>query len=374
MAAGRPNGATKVRITDIEAIPLKLGTQIVRVHTDEGVTGIGEASGRSMGALKPLIEEVLKPLIIGEDPRRTDRLWDTMFYSTTRLGPKGLQNTAIGAVNIACWDILGKATGLPLHTLLGGAARTRIKVYWSVGMGGDLQPDEMLDKVKEGHELGFRAFKIRMDWGSERQDADPEKDFEMFRLCREYLPDDLPLGFDANNGYSVSTAIRQGRRFEELGIAHFEEPLPQYDYLGVKQVADALDVPVSTGEQEHTRWQFRDLVLTADPDILQPDVTNAGGISEMRRIYVLAETFNKPVMPHCPSSGIMSAASLHVYATLTNAARPHEYSWELIGGSKEAIDALFVEPLKLEDGHVTLPDGPGLGLELDEDELERQRL
>ena len=360
-------------ITDVETIPLKLGTQIVRVHTDGGITGIGEASLRSLGVFKPFVEDILKPIIVGKDPRNVDRLWDDMFYGTTRLGPKGLQTTAIGAVNIACWDLIGKAVGLPVSALLGGAARTTIKAYWSVGSGGDLQPDQMLEKVREGYELGFQAFKIRMDWRAERQDTDPEKDFEMFRLCREFLPSEYPLGFDANNGYSVSTAIQQGRRFEELGIAHFEEPLPPYDYLGLKQVADALDVPISTGEQEHTRWDFRDLILTADPDILQPDVVMAGGISEMRRIFMLAETFNKPVMPHCPSSGIMSAASLHLYSTLTNAPRPHEYSWEISGGSKEAVDALFIEPLELKDGHVTLPQRPGLGLELDQQELDRQR-
>ena len=363
-----------MKITEVEAVPLKIGPQIVRIRTDEGVTGVAEASGRSASVLKPFIEEMLAPIILGKDPRATERLWDEMFHGTSRMGPKGLQTTGIGAVNIACWDILGKSVGAPLYQLLGGATKTRIQVYWSSGMGSELRPEQMLEKVKEGYELGFKAFKIRMDWTASRQDADPEKDFEMFRLCREYLPAEVPLGFDANNGYSVSTAIRQGRRFEDLGIAHFEEPLPQHDYRGVKQVADALDVPISTGEQEHTRWQFRDLILTADPDILQPDITNAGGISEVRRIFALAEALNKQVMPHSPSSGIMAAASLHLYSTLTNPVRPHEYSWEISGGSREAVDALFEEPLDLKDGYVTLPKRPGLGLELNERELNRQRM
>ena len=362
-----------MKITDVETIPLKLGTQIVRVHTDDGITGIGEASRRSMGVFEPFVADILKPIIVGKDPRNVDRLWDDMFHGTSRLGPKGLQTTAIGAVNIACWDLIGKAAKLPVSALLGGAARTTIKAYWSVGSGGDLQPDQMLEKVREGYELGFQAFKIRMDWRAERQDTDPEKDFEMFRLCREFLPSEYPLGFDANNGYSVSTAIQQGRRFEELGIAHFEEPLPQYDYLGLKQVADALAVPVSSGEQEHTRWQFRDLIQIGDPDILQPDVVMAGGISEVRKIYTLAETFNKPVMPHCPSAGISSAASLHLYATVTNAVRPHEYSREFTGAAAQ-VDTLFEEPFVLEDGHVSIPDRPGLGLVVDPSGLEALRL
>ena len=318
-----------MKITDVEALPLRFGPLLVRVYTDEGIVGLGEASGRYRKALKPFIEEVLKPIVTGSDPRRTGRLWEDMFFGTSRLGPMGLQTTGIGAIDIACWDIFAKSVGAPLYDLLGGAARTRIKLYWSTGLGWQLRPEEMLARVRQGYELGFRAFKIRMDWGADRQGADPEKDFEMFRLCRDLLPADVPLSFDANNGYSVDTAIRQGRRFEELGIAHFEEPVPQYDYRGLKQVADALDVPVSSGEQEHTRWQFRDLILTADPDILQPDIVMAGRISEVRKVYTLAETFDKPVMPHCPSAAVASAASLHLYATITNAVRPHEFSWEL---------------------------------------------
>ena len=362
-----------MKITDVEAIPLRMGPVLVRVHTDEGIVGIAEASGRTREVLKPYVEEVLKPILVGRDPCRTGQLWEEMFFATSRLGPKGLQTTGIGAVDIACWDILGKSVGMPVYDLLGGAARTRIKVYWSSGMGWKLRPEEMLTRVEEGYELGFRAFKIRMDWNANRQDADPEKDFQMFELCRRNLPDGVPLSFDANNGYSVSTAIIQGKRFEELGIAHFEEPVPQYDYLGLRQVADALDVPVSSGEQEHTRWQFRDLILNAGPDILQPDIVMAGGISEVRRIYTLAEAFNKPVMPHCPSAGLACAASLHLYATLTNAVRPHEFSWEL-AGTREEVASLLEEPLVPVDGYVTLPDRPGLGLQIRDDKLARLRL
>ena len=233
-----------------------------------------------MPGLRGLIEEGLKPIVVGKDPRTVTRLWDEMFYGTTRTGPKGIQTTAIGAIDIACWDIVGKAAGLPISDLLGGSARTTIPVYLSIGLGWEKQPEEMLERVQAGYAARHRAFKIRMDWNSDRQDANPAKDLEMFRLCREFLPPEVPLSFDANNGYSVSTAIRQGRAFEELGIAHFEEPLPQYDYLGLRQVADALDVPVSSGEQEHTRWQFRDLIQIGNPDILQPDIVMAGGITE----------------------------------------------------------------------------------------------
>jgi L-alanine-DL-glutamate epimerase-like enolase superfamily enzyme len=355
-----------MKITDVRVDPLRIRGTLVRVYTDEGLVGLGEAPG--FPGLKGLIEDGLKPIVLGKDPRKVTRLWDEMFYGTSRTGPKGVQPTAIGAIDIACWDIAARAIGVPLCDLLGGPARTTIPVYLSIGLGWQMRPEEMLERVRRGHEQGYRAFKIRMDWNADRQDADPAKDLRMFRLCRESLPPEVPLSFDANNGYSVSTAIRQGRAFEDLGIAHFEEPLPQYDYPGLRQVADALDVPVSSGEQEHTRWQFRDLIQLGNPDILQPDIVMAGGISEVRRIFDLATTFDKPVMPHCPSAGISSAASLHLYSTYVNAVRPHEYQvWQ-----PESLE-LYREPIVPTDGAVSLPDRPGLGLELDEAALERLR-
>lgn len=362
-----------MRITQVEAIPLTIGPMVVKVHTDEHITGIGEASSSHWKVLKPFIEDFLGPLVIGMDPRHLNQVWETMFYGTSRLGPMGIQMMGIGAIDIACWDIFGKAVGMPLYELLGGAARTRIKLYWSTGLGGNLEPKQMLAKVEAGLNEGFQAFKIRMDWNANRQDTNPAKDLEMFQLCRDFLPDEIPLSFDANNGYSVSTAIEQGQCFEQLGIAHFEEPLPQYDYTGLRQVADALTVPVSSGEQEHTRWQFRDLIELANPDILQPDIVMAGGISEVRKIFTLAETFNKPIMPHSPYATASNAASLHLYSTVTNAIRPHEFSLEL-SGSPEDVYALFKEPLIPDKGYITLPERPGLGLEIDEAVLERLKL
>jgi D-arabinonate dehydratase/D-galactarolactone cycloisomerase len=132
-----------------------------------------------------------------------------------------------------------------------------------------------------------------MDWRADRLDTDPDKDFAMFCRCRDVCGQDIPLSFDVNNGYSVPVAIAQGRKMEALGLFHYEEPVTQHDYAGLAQVADALDVPVSAGEHEYTRWQFRDLIQQGRVDIVQPDVVKCGGITEMKRIATLAETFNK---------------------------------------------------------------------------------
>jgi D-arabinonate dehydratase/D-galactarolactone cycloisomerase len=192
----------------------------------------------------------------------------------------------------------------------------------------------------------------------------------MFRRVHESLPAGVVLSFDANSGYSVSTAIQQGRRFEELGIAHFEEPVPYYDLPGLRQVVDALDVAVSSGEFESTRWRFVDLIELGNPDIVQPDIQVAGGISELRRIADLASAYNKPIMPHSPYMGLNGAASMHVYATVQNAVRPHEFSTEGTASIDE-IAALFEDPILPENGTMTLPDRPGLGLTIDERTLEK---
>ena len=344
------------------------GRLLVQVLTDEGVVGIAEG-GRNLGVFKAYVEDLIKPLIVGLDPVQPRRIWETLSLGTGQTATR-FPSQIVGVIDVACWDITGKVAGLPLYALLGGAARTEIPLYWSRGNGWRKTPEEMLEEVQEGYEKGFRAFKVRMDWRAYRQDSNPSNDFAIFKKCREWLPDEVPLGFDANNGYSVSTAIEQGRRLEELGVAHFEEPLPQYDLPGLRQVVDALDCAVSTGEQEISSWRFRDLMDLANPDILQPDILNVGGLTEMTRVYDMAVANNKVVMPHSPNVGANSLASLHAYSTVTNAVRPHEYSEEFTG-PVERIAELFVDPIIPENGKIELSDRPGLGLELDQKALSK---
>ncbi len=342
------------------------GRLIVRVYTDEGVVGIAEGA-RNLSVFRAYVEDLIKPVIVGMNPVQPRQIWEALALGTRQLATR-FPSQIVGAIDVACWDITGKVAGLPLYALLGGASRTEIPLYWSRGNGWRKTPEEMLEEVQEGYERGFRAFKVRMDWRDYRQDADPAKDLAIFQRCREWLPDDVPLSFDANCGYSVPTAIEQGRRFEELGIAHFEEPLPQYDLRGLRQVVDALDCAVSTGEQEISAWRFRDLMDLANPDILQPDILNVGGLSEVVRVCEMAVANNKILMPHSPNVGANSLASLHAYSTVTNAVRPHEFSEEFTGPA-ERIAELFVDPIIPEGGRIKLSDRPGLGLEFDEKAL-----
>jgi L-alanine-DL-glutamate epimerase-like enolase superfamily enzyme len=362
-----------MKITDVRADFLRTGSTLLRIFTDDGVVGLSDASWFHDRTFFAWLDEVIRPRLVGQDPRQPARHWDRLAFGLVEGTPQDRREVPIqfvAAVNIALWDLTGKALGVPVYQLLGGAARTTIPLYWSVGAGWRKTPDEMVADVQAGWDLGFRAFKIRMDWGTFRQDADPEKDYQLFRACRAALPTDIPLSFDANSGYSVSTAILQGRRFEDLGITHFEEPIPYFDLPGLRQVVDALDVPVSSGEWEPNRWRFADLIALGNPDILQPDILAAGGISELVRICDLAAAYNKPVMPHCsPTLPLTATASLHLYATLLNGVRPHEFTTEGAAPIEEAA-ALFEQPIVPVNGQITLPDRPGLGLTISDAALQ----
>jgi len=227
----------------------------------------------------------------------------------------------------------------------------------------------MVERVEQKLEEGFRAFKIRMDLGPTRRDKNLMKDFEMFKAVRSILDKGIPLSFDANNGYSVHGAIKQGRKFEELDIFHFEEPVAQYDYDGLKKVVKALDVPISAGEHEYTKWQFLDLIQKAQVDIIQPDVVKCGGITEMRRINDLGIIFNKTILPHQTQPTIGNLANLHVCASTMNCTLPLEYA-----GRKPILEDLFIGLPKIENGSIKVPTKPGLGIEVDEEILNELKL
>jgi len=372
----RESAECDMKITDITATPLATGKSLVRIQTDAGVEGWAEGPGinkvvpgRNGSVFNAYLETIIKPVLIGENPLDIDRHWETLATGKDDRLYK-LPASVVGIIDVALWDLLGKETGKPVYTLMGGAARTTIPLYWSVGSGWRMQPEEMVDLVKNGWDMGFRAFKIRMDWKGWRQDSNPVKDYAMFKLVREFLSEGNYLGFDANNGYSVSTAIQQGRKFEELGIDHFEEPIPNWDLPGLKQIADTLDVAVSAGEQDAFRWWFHHLVLLGDPDILQPDILGVGGPSEIKRVFDLSTMWNKPVMPHSPQAGINSMASLHAYSTVQNAVRPHEFSTEF-SGPLDDVEELYGNGVIPKNGNMVLSDRPGLGIELNEDALAR---
>jgi L-alanine-DL-glutamate epimerase-like enolase superfamily enzyme len=361
-----------VKITDIETWVLNCDSLYVIVRTDQGVTGYGESSPMNVRAIAGLLNDALKPLLVGQNTLDRERLWDRMYFSTYKLGVMGAQPEAIAGIDVALWDIFGKLAGQSLSQLLGGRRRDRVRMYASIGGGAQATPAEMARRAAQAVEAGHTMVKIRMDWGTRRTDANPTHDWAVLSEVRKAIGEKVELGFDANNGFSVSTAIRLGRRFQDqLNIIHYEEPVAQYDYPGIAQVVAALDVPVAAGEHEYTRWQFRDLITQANVDIVQPDVIKCGGISEAVRIAALASTYNRMLVPHQTQPALGTAANLHFCACFAREERAQEYDLN----SKRAILNRVIHPaLEQKDGYLAVPEGPGLGIEVDEAALRKLRV
>jgi len=362
----------RLKITDVETWVLNSTSLFVVVRTDQGISGYGESSPMNVRAIAALLNEALTPLVVGQNPLDRERLWEKMYFSTYKLGVMGAQTEAIAGIDIALWDILGKVTGQSLSHLLGGRRRDRVRMYASIGGGAESSPVEMARRAARAVEEGHTMIKIRMDWGTIRTDANPPHDWAVLSEVRRAVGDKIELGFDANNGFTVSTAIRLGRLFQnELGIIHYEEPVAQYDYAGMAQVVAALDVPVAAGEHEYTRWQFRDLITQANIRIVQPDLVKCGGISEAIRIAALASAYNRILVPHQTQPAIGTAANLHFTACFAREERAQEYD---INPKRAVLNRVIHPPLEQKNGFLPVPDGPGLGIEVDEEELRKLRV
>ncbi len=363
-------GFRSLKISAVDVFPLKTGSIFVLVRTSEGVTGLGECSPMNSGIIVSMLKDALIPLVLGKNPLDIDRIWDEMLHRTYKLGVMGAQPEAMAGIDIALWDIFGKTTGLPLWQLLGGRRRERIRMYSSIGGGSQSTVEEMVRKAVESVKRGFTALKLRMEWSSRNVDVNPEKDWEIVSTVRKAVGEKIDLQYDANNGLSVSTAIKLGRRFQDqLNVIHYEEPLAQHDYAGYSEVCAALDMPVAAGEHEYTRWQFRDLIEKAKVDILQPDLVKCAGLSEGIRIATLAHTYAKFLVPHQTQPTIGCTANIHYVACFDNSARAHEYNYS--PQNSELLWSLFKSDYSPKDGFIQVPEGPGLGLELDEEALKK---
>ena len=362
----------RLKITDVETWVLNCDSLFIIVRTDQGITGYGESSPMNVRAIASLVNEALKPRVVGQDALERERLWENMFFSTYKLGVTGVQPEAIAGIDLALWDIFGKVTDQSLWQLFGGRRRDRVRVYASIGGGAEATPAEMARRAAQAVAEGHTMVKIRMDWGARRTDANPAHDWAVASEVRKAIGDKVELGFDPNNGFSVSTAIHLGRRFhDELGLVHYEEPVAQYDYVGLAQVVAALDVPIAAGEHEYTRWQFRDLITQANVDIVQPDLVKCAGITEGLRIAALASTYNRMLVPHQTQPAIGTAANLHFTACFAREERAQEYD---INPKRAVLNRVIHPPLEQKHGYLAVPDGPGLGIEVDEAELRKLRL
>ena len=341
----------------------------LRVVADDGTVGIGEASPMQGGlASLAILKHHVAAAIIGADPLDHAVIHDRLLHRLVKLGPEGALGGALAALDIALWDLKGKQLGQPVYKLLGGAWRTALPFYASIGGNGARSVDEVCRVVEQRLRDKPSAIKIRFDSNRLDIDSDIPGDIAKARAVRKLVGPDFPLAFDANNGLSVGGAVRLGRVLEELGFWWFEEPVQHYHIREMGEVARRLDITVSAGEQTYTLSGVRDLI-EAGVTMVQPDIVKMGGITGLMRCAALCQAHGVELVPHQTQPTIGHMANMHVVAAQLHATKPIE-----LDDPSPRRHAVFLSPPKPNDGLFHLPTAPGLGLELIAAEVDARRV
>lgn len=350
-------------------------TALCMISTDEGIQGLGEAFyyGGPAKIVANLISDGYAPLLIGKDPFDNGVIWDFLYNWTRDQGMKGLPISALSAIDIALWDIKGKALGLPIYKLLGGPYRIKAHAYAT----GLYEPqnvpsieDALVEEALGYKKDGFFAMKLKVGYGI-------EKDMRYVKAVREAIGNDIVLMVDANHAYNAAEAIRLAKKMEKYDVYWFEEPVPPEDidgYIAVKQKSNIL---IAGGEDEFTRYGFRELITRRAVDILQPDLCAAGGFTEMMKITAMASAWNVPVIPHVWGTNVGLAASLQFFAALPHFPErryPAEPFFEYDRSPHPLRDGVSQERFEMKDGYLDIPQRPGLGITLDMDFVKRHAL
>jgi L-alanine-DL-glutamate epimerase-like enolase superfamily enzyme len=376
-----------MEITDVVVHTLSLptveaeradGTQdaaIVEVETDAGITGIGEAdsSPAVVDAVvnAPVSHEMsagLKTVVLGQDPFENEVIWDEMFERSYFYGRKGAAITAMSAIDMACWDIVGKATGKPIHQLLGGKHRDSVRAYASTLFPSDpTDTEHVREEARRAREQGFTA--IKYGWGGFGEDR--RRDRELVAAARDELGPGVDLMVDA--GFAFEGDVGGGRkRIAELDAAHdlfwVEEPVRAHDLGGYRRLSEACETRIVGGEEEYTVHGFADFLRRGEPDGVQPDVARAGGITQLDQIASRAAAAGVPCYPHGFSTDVVVAANLQLVA-----ANPNAPLLEYCVADSPLRWGVTEEAFPVVDGRVAIPDEPGLGITLDRDTLAEYR-
>ncbi|WP_407728517.1 mandelate racemase/muconate lactonizing enzyme family protein (plasmid) [Priestia megaterium] len=350
----------------------KRSTTVVEIITDQGVSGWGETF--SVGLQAPeiaasVIESVLKPLIIGEDPLAIEVLWHKMYHYTRDYGRKGVVIGAISAIDIALWDIMGKVTNQPIYKLLGGAFREKVQAY-ATGFfrtEGQGESKKMVSEALKHVSDGFDLMKIKIGFGI-------KDDLQVVNHIRDAVGDEIALMIDTNHAYSAIDAIRLGKALEPLNLRWFEEPVVPEDIAAYKHVKGQINIPIASGEAEFTVFGFRDLLESKAIDIAQPDVCLVGGFTACKHIMALAYAYGVEINPHVWGTAIGQYASLHLLAA-TPISHHSLFAQQPIfeyDTSPHPFRTNLVEiPINHVDGWVEIPQGAGLGLNLNRDFLKK---
>ena len=334
----------------------------VKVETDEGITGWGESTLGPM-AVATLVDEFGKRLI-GENPSHIEKHWQMLYYHQHSLRGGAIQMSAISGIEIALWDIKGQAIGVPIYELLGGRIRDKI---WCYGRWDGLTPEAAIERAEEFTSQGITALKgdpfdhqgIFIDRESER------RAIEKMRRVREHVGDDVELLVEAHGRLSPSDAIRVGLELEEYRPFMYEEPVPPENLEALKKVADSINIPIATGERLYTKWDYAGLFPLQAVALIQPDIVQAGGLLELKKIAAMAEAHYVGFQPHNPYGPICTVASLHLDACTPN------FLIQEGGLDPWYQDAVVGNFPKQKDGFLPLPEGTGLGIAIDEDWVSR---
>lgn len=347
-----PGRTARKRNATIESGGGPPGMTQLEIHTDAGIIGRSIPAGGS-----EIITGQLLPRIAGMNPFHIEAIWDRMYRLNRKPVAKGLYISAMGAVDIALWDIIGKALNKPVCEVL-GLFSERIRVYAAGGYYEEGKGLRELVKEMEGYVAeGFRAIKMKVGGESTEQDA------ERVRVVREAVGPKIDLMIDANNRWNAFEAIRFGRRVEKYDPYWFEEPVEADDFAGSAQVRRSISIPVASGENEFTRWGARDLLQAGAVDILQCDTVLAGGISEGRKIANLASAYHVPVSPHGNPH-----MAVHLLASTPNALIMETYP------AVESQNNLALPLFPVKDGFIESPRKPGLGIDPDPEIVKKYRI
>ncbi len=347
-------------------------TTIVEIFTDEGITGFGEAFGFSPMAIKAVLERTFKPLLLGENPFDTNRLWDKLYTRSRMEGQKGVAIQALSAIDIALWDIKGRFFHAPIADLLGGWYRDRVETY-PTGLFKRDVPDLSRALVTEavGYvERGFRAMKLKIGYGL-------SDDLRKVLTIRKAIGEEPKLMVDANCAYNASEAIWLGKKMEECDIFWFEEPIPPEDLQGHLEFKQKVDIMLATGESEFTRYGFRELISKRAADIIQPDLCSMGGYSEMLKVIDLATAWDIRCIPHVWGSAVGLAANLQLQAAIPHFPTsffPEESLIEYDRSPNPLREELIEEGFEMDGTKLVIPRRPGLGVTLNRKALQKYRV
>jgi galactonate dehydratase len=370
-----------MKITSIETVHLSKGITVhagpiqwlwVRIHTDEGLIGLGETYPHPE-AEKAIIHRSLAPVLLGRDPLSIDRLWADMFQAISYSGWAGAEMRAISAIDIALWDLAGKATGAPIYQLLGGASRAGVRTYNTCYDHIDFMT-EPVRLARELIESGIRAMKIWPFDGIARETrgqyitADQmRRGMEPLRLIRQEFGDSIDVALEFHGYWNLPCAIQIAQMVKPYSPMWLEEMVPQDNLAVYKELAATTDLPLCLSERLMTRYGFRELLENRAARIIMPDICWCGGISEAKKIAMMAETYYLPVAPHNCGGPILHFASAHLAANLTNLSILESVRRHYLDEYK----GIVTRELVAIDGEIPLPPGPGLGVELDPDVFSR---